>query len=117
LLIDPQDVEGLNRSTQTNKGRHKMTYRDAFPDYDPASMPAVPTSWADISWHSDTCPSFTTGNGLLVYVEYTDDDLRELGGQRFMVMVDPAVADSNDILLETDDWNAVLSLVSRYRPS
>jgi hypothetical protein len=40
-----------------------MSYREEFPDFDPAAMPAIPQHWGDTSWHNDACPSFDAGNG------------------------------------------------------
>jgi hypothetical protein len=34
-----------------------MSYRQEFPNFDPATMPEIPTGWEDISWHNDACPS------------------------------------------------------------
>jgi hypothetical protein len=89
-----------------------MTYREEFPDFDPATMPSIPAGWTDQSWHNDTCPSFNTGNGKVVFVDFADVSLREWNdGKRFNVHVDPEVADHNEVLLETDDWQQILKFV------
>jgi hypothetical protein len=90
----------------------KMTYREEFPDFDPATMPSIPAGWTDQSWHNDTCPSFYTSNGKVVFVDFADVSLREWqDGKRFNVKVDPEIADFNEFLLETDDWQEVLKFV------
>lgn len=92
-----------------------MTFRKEFPDYDAATLPAIPDSWTDQSWHNDTCPSFCTGNGVVVFVDYGDTAKREFSdGVRFTVHTDPEMTNSNDVLLETDDWAAVLTFVAGF---
>ncbi len=87
-----------------------MTYRDEFPDFDPATMPAIPADWTGISWHNDGCPSWNTGNGLVVCVDYAAPEQREFPeGPRFCVIVDPAISDHNEDLFQSDDWEAVLA--------
>jgi len=94
-----------------------MTYREEFPDFDPATLPTIPAGWADISWHNDACPSFDTGAGKFVYVDYADATLREWPeSKRFIVMLDPEVRDGGDVLLATDDWSAVLAEIACAAP-
>ena len=89
-----------------------MTYREEFPDFDPSTMPAIPQNWEDTSWHNDACPSFNTGKGRVVFVDFSDLSLREFdGGKRFTVQADPEIHDHNETFLETDDWAEVLSFV------
>jgi len=92
-----------------------MTYRDEFPDFDPATMPAIPASWSDQSWHNDACPTFDAGNGLLVSVNYADTALREWGSDRPRFTVQRPAEDWSTVadLLATDSWDEVLALVAR----
>jgi hypothetical protein len=53
-------------------------YREEFSDYRPEDMPAIPDGWRDTSWHNDTCPSFDTGAGLVVFVDYAKPEEREI---------------------------------------
>lgn len=90
-----------------------MTYREEFPDFDPADMPAIPSDWADESWHNDACPSFYVGcdaiDELRIYIDYADPDRREVKGNgRYIVLA----GDDSECLLESDDWNAVLRFVN-----
>lgn len=86
-----------------------LTFRTEFPDFDPATMPAIPAGWVDQSWHNDACPSFDTGTGMLVSVDYAERADREIEeGERFVVM-----AADCDVLLATDDWAVVLAFVAR----
>jgi hypothetical protein len=90
-----------------------MSYLTEFPDFDAATMPAIPEGWTDTSWHNDTCPSFNTGKGHIVFIDFADIALREIQEEypRFTVRADPDHANSDDELLSTDDWAAVLALV------
>ena len=85
-----------------------------FPDYDPATMPPIPTGWTDQSWHNDTCPHFVTADSLwLVWIDYADITLREIQepSPRFNVQVNPEVFDFNASVFESDDWLAILAFV------
>jgi hypothetical protein len=89
------------------------TFRTEFPDFDPATLPEIPATWADRSWRNDACPSFQTPNGLAVFVDYADPAWREMPGlPRFSVQ--PAEADHNEELFPSDDWAAVLAFVDGY---
>ena len=85
------------------------TFRDEFPDFDPATMPAVPAEWSDISWHNDACPSFDAGNDMVVFVDYADQSLREFpDSERFTVS-------DGDFLLATNDWSEVLAFCANVK--
>lgn len=87
-----------------------MTYRTEFPDFDAATMPAIPADWTDTSWHNDTCPSFSV-NGLRIFVDYADPAMREVPEcERYSVHTDD---DGRDICYG-DDWAAVLRAVEEY---
>lgn len=86
-----------------------MSYREEFPTFDPSTLPDLPKGWTDQSWHNDSCPSFNAGNGMVVFIDFAQPDDREFPEcERFTVHNDPEVHDGNDVLLATDDWNAVL---------
>lgn len=97
------------------------TFRTEFPDFDPATMPAIPADWTDCSWHNDTCPSFIAAGVqdyaepnwwmVHVFVDFLSTADREFpGGSRFQVVLN----DDNGAtgLLATDDWSAVLDGVA-----
>ena len=87
-----------------------MSYREEFPDFPEADMPAIPAGWEDISWHNDACPSFDMGEGRVVYVDYADKAQREWpDAPRFVVTFDPGDNSSIRTVLETDDWAEVLT--------
>lgn len=88
-------------------------FRKEFPDFPPASMPWIPPTWEDISWHNDACPCFDAGNGRLVYVDYADEAKREWrGAHRFTVLFDPRDNTEIRTLLTTDSWREVVALIS-----
>ncbi len=90
-----------------------MTFRETFPDYDPASMPPIPAGWIDQSWHNDACPCFATGV-CDVFIDFADPAMRETQGKRFIAF-DPGDG-SNRTLFETDDWSEMVAFVTNYAP-
>jgi hypothetical protein len=89
-----------------------MSYREAFPDFDPATMPAIPETWKDVSFKQDICPCFETPSGLFVYVDFADPSDRELeDGSRFTVITAEDKVFVVDVELITDSWEEVIALV------
>ena len=97
-----------------------MSYQTAFPDFDPATMPDIPESWRDVSWHNDACPCFQAmrddsgGNwkACRVWIDFADPDLRDVpNGKRFTVVF---INDNYESLcvLETDSWHDVLAYLT-----
>jgi hypothetical protein len=89
-----------------------------FPDYELATLPAIPADWAESSWHNDACPSFMARDDKLhIFVDYAYPEAREWPdiGFRFSVS---HIDEAGDIhqLLETDDWQAVTSFVETWKP-
>lgn len=92
-----------------------------FPDYDPSTLPSIPPHWVDRSWHNEPCPSFQIGEGqgLIVFIDYADPAQREhpetvrfsVHGldEKGMFPAEPI------ILLEGDDWEAVLAAVMAHQ--
>jgi hypothetical protein len=95
-----------------------MTYElmaKEFPEYDQATLPDIPDSWVDTSWHNDTCPSFFNEDAkLTIHIDFAKPIEREFPGSegRFIVMVSTAENDGPNDLLQTNDWQAVLDLVA-----
>lgn len=90
-------------------------YRTEFPDFPPETMPAIPEGWTDQSWHNDSCPSFDTGKGVSVFIDFAEVQKREheLDGPRFSVMSDPNKDGIPVEELSTDDWAEVLAFVGK----
>ncbi len=94
-----------------------MSYRVAFPDFDPSTMPAIPADWRDTSEHNDAYPSFhSEAAGVRIWVDYADPADREIPGDRFGVVrqVDWAEGTHAGDLYTTDDWQDVLNHVALY---
>jgi hypothetical protein len=86
-----------------------MRLKTAFPYFDETTLPAIPTGWRDISWRDDACPSFDAGSAT-VYVDHADPRWRRYPeSKRFIVQ------GSGSVLLETDDWAAVIALCERRK--
>lgn len=63
-----------------------MTYAYEFPDMPAADMPDLPAGWFDTSWHNDACPSYTSPDGVVIWIDYADPDRREFDGHgRFSI--------------------------------
>lgn len=84
-------------------------------------LPSIPAHWQDSSWKHDLCPSFQIGeaDGLRVSIEHADPAQRaeESGdGGRFLVfeLDNHGQIWSADAILETDEWERVLSYVERH---
>lgn len=90
-----------------------MSYKTEFPDFDASTMPAIPSTWVDISWGNDACPSFHTPEGLRVWIDYADSEMREFAGFRFIVTVESETAESYD-LIQTDDWSEVIRVTMEH---
>lgn len=93
------------------------SYRDEFPDFPAADMPAIPEGFTDQSWHNDVCPHFIhEASGVVIWIDYADPAQREIPAyERFRVQqcvdLDPDrgwLAGGGELeLFETDDWAVV----------
>ncbi len=83
-----------------------MSYRDEFPGFDPATLPAIPAGYADISWGAEACPAFLNeAERLCLFVDFADPADREFPDcPRFSVQLwdDGATGWTP---LATDDWD------------
>lgn len=97
------------------------TFRTEFPEFDPATMPAIPADWTDCSWHNDTCPSFIAAGvqdyaapgwwTVSVFVDFLATADREFPGTpRFQVVFNDDGGARG--LFATDDWSDVLDGVA-----
>lgn len=84
--------------------------REEFPDFDVATLPAIPGGLVDTSWRNDSCPVFELMRGdlsfLAVYVDFADPQAREFPEmERFSIHR----MDGEDSLcvLTTDEWSSV----------
>lgn len=82
-----------------------MSFREEFPSYPPLSLPEIPSTWEDTSWHNDMCPSWCTPDrGLQVFVDYLDPSMRAFPETVRFTVVD---SEGNEVAA-TDDWSEVL---------
>jgi hypothetical protein len=89
-----------------------------FPDYPLETLPLIPASWSDLSWHNDACPFFLITGAMGVFVDFADPTMRDyfidgsndIGGRFIVVQMDDGQHTEGASLLETDDWQAVLAL-------
>lgn len=88
-----------------------MTCYREFPDFPVADMPALPEGWIDTSYHNDACPSYTSPDGVVIWIDYADPAQREFPGQaRFTVTYLDADGCHlvDDITLDFDTFQAAL---------
>lgn len=92
----------------------KPQYQTEFPDFDPATMPAIPEGFADISWHNDACPAFHHQTvGLVLFVDYADKASREFAEScRFQLCACDADGAPEETLLESEDWAEVVEALA-----
>lgn len=84
-----------------------MSVHTEFSDYPLHTLPPLPDTWVDTSWHNDACPSWQMPGGLYVYVDYEDAAQREHPeGGRFTVVN----MDDDTVAYHGDDWQEVLGL-------
>ena len=92
-----------------------MTLATDFPDYDPATLSAMPSDWTYDGWRNDACPSFMAGPRLRVFIDYADPSQRDCGPEIPRYSVQDMGADFSSSLLDSDDWQAVLDFVLATR--
>jgi len=90
-----------------------MSYREEFPDFDPADMPAIPDGFDDVSWHNDTCPSFLNDRaGLIIFVDFADPDRREFPEcPRFTLGVWDG-GSTGESIADGDDWQVIIDALA-----
>jgi len=70
----------------------------------------IPETWANVSWHNDTCPSWSV-NGYQVFVDHPVADQRELHPcPRFYIIREEEYGEGG-WNRNTDDWDEVLKHV------
>jgi hypothetical protein len=92
-------------------------YRIEFPDFDPATLPAIPAGFKDVSWHNDVCPAFFNSALLLsIFIDYADMEQREWPDTpRFYIFKcneDGSRLDEDSGDFVSDDWDAIIAYIS-----
>ena len=92
-----------------------------FKDYPVDDYPPIPDGWTDISWHNDPCPCFKieASSNALVYLDYRDNDEREIPDMsRFIVMWPGTTSGADDewVAYPTNYWLSVIKVLEDTRP-
>lgn len=108
FLADYQDTKLLKRE---------------FPDFDLASLPAIPDGFECTAWHHDTCPTWHEGQTanepkrgmLMLLVDFAEPNMREFPeAKRFGLQM--YADDSSAVsLAESDDWAVIEAWVRLVR--
>lgn len=93
-----------------------------FPDFDLATLPAIPASWVDTSWHNDACPSFcASGDGsgesdeIRIFIDYEDPEIRECpDASRFAAALYRVDSPEVDLIYLGDDWAELLNQIEIF---
>jgi|688.fasta_scaffold966293_2 hypothetical protein len=93
-----------------------MTYLIAFPDYAGLTLPPIPASWVDVSYHNDCCPSWQTpvdadGRSFVVFIDYPDLADRETASEDRYTVVRVQGDDTFETVCRTRSWITVLDAV------
>lgn len=87
-------------------------FRIEFPDFDPATLPAIPSDWKDVSWCNDACPSFEVDENHTVYIDYADTTLREIPDWKRFFIQKYSEDGSAVCVMMSDDFQMVLDYFS-----
>lgn len=80
----------------------------AFPEYDTATLPAIPEGWEDISWRNDVCPSWQINDDYVIFIDFPAMEDREMGIEdRFRI----AKTDNYDLAFSSNNWDDVLEFL------
>ncbi|MCA1404675.1 hypothetical protein I6F26_10260 [Ensifer sp. IC3342] len=87
--------------------------QNEFPDFDPATLPAIPAGFVDSSWHNDVCPSFLDEQRRLqVFIDYADPGEREFPeSRRFRLHRLNEHLEYVDTIAGSDDWSEMLDTI------
>lgn len=96
-----------------------MTFRDEFPDYDPAKMPTMPEGFEDCSWHNDTMPHFWNKDMRLdIWVDHDEPAARDfIAADRFQVYATNEDGEfiGDEPIFQANDWDHVLRFIEVRR--
>jgi hypothetical protein len=82
-----------------------------FPDFDIATLPAIPEGFVAAHWRYEPCPHWTKRR-LNLFVDFVDRDVREFpDSERFSLYWARDAEGTGDLLLlvSTDDWGVILA--------
>jgi hypothetical protein len=92
-------------------------FRQEFPNFDPATMPAIPAGFVDNSWHNDAMPSFIDEiHHLTLWVNYANPADRDIQGDvRFVLMRTDEVGIDLEQLAYSDDMADIVRAIANAR--
>ena len=82
-----------------------------------ADLNSTGRGWEDSYWHNDSCQSvhfeYSTDTRLKLWIDSPDPSEREVnvGGRFVLVREDDDAERDTDVMLITDDWQAIVALV------
>lgn len=82
-----------------------MSVHSEFPTFPLSSLPTVPPTWEDTSWHNDACPSYSTPRGYHVFIDFPVAEDREFTDSERFTVCD---IDTGEVQLHTSVWEEVL---------
>lgn len=85
-----------------------MSVSTEFPTFPLSSLPPLPSTWEDVSWHNDACPSWHVGNEVYVYIDFPEASEREFPESVRFTVINMA---TDTVLVHTDEWEEVLKHV------
>ncbi len=83
-----------------------------FPDFDLATLPAIPAHWLGSSWRNDTCPSFQIGDLYQIFIDYPNPAEREWAESCRYTLHSIDDGGGQHVVVHTDNWNDVLYVAS-----
>jgi len=85
-----------------------MSYREVFPNFDPADMPVIPAGFEDQSWLADGMPRFVDeARSRVIWVNYPDPDAP--AGRDFRFLLETLFDDGMPReAINFSDWQALL---------
>lgn len=90
-----------------------------FPDYPAESLPAIPDWLVSQHYHNDSSPSWAMtaadGRTITLHIDWPDKNDREIvdDSGRYVVLATVAGQDyTGDVVMESDDWSAVLAMLT-----
>ena len=94
-----------------------MSYLTVFKDFGVLDV-ELPINFNDVSWHGDACPCFekqlTESKSLLLYIDYSDVNMREMKGVSRFNMSTNTNGESDDFK-DFDKWQDVLDYIETVK--
>jgi hypothetical protein len=101
--------------------------RREFPEFDVATLPAIPDGFECCAWHNDTCPvwfetslapmdSTDAATRMMIAIDYADASIREYPeSPRFGLHMQDGDDCSPEIVCQSNDWSKIVAAVHFIR--